>query len=914
VDRIRPCRLLLAALLCLGAATAAPAADDPTAVPTAWLFDARPLDRIETIVLAPLDPATLALQDLERELEDLPPRFAVPWKVTVSPATHGEWEKADDETLVWRYRVRAPGSLSLNLGFTRYRMPASGRLLLYTPDGGEVRGPFTADDNDAHGQLWTPVLLADDVVVEVTIAAADASRLELELGQIGQGYRGFDAPGEKSGACNMDIECLDPADPWRQTAKAVAVISTGGSTFCSGSMVNNTAEDKTPLFVTAHHCGINSGNAASLVAYWNYQNSTCRTPGSGQSGGPGDGSLAQYNTGSILRADYSTSDVTLVELDDPIDPAFDLYWAGWDRTPYTPPGGVGNGDFACAPTPDPNDLPDAGQCATIHHPNTDEKRITFVEMDTATTSYGGTTPPGDGTHVWAHWDADPPYFPSPPGVTEPGSSGSPLYTADHRFIGQLHGGPSACGATGDNLSDYYGRFSVSWTGGGTSSTRLSDWLDPLGLGVLTLDGRGECTPPATPADLVATPNGDNRIDLAWSPVAGAETYRVFRADGACPGSGTVLLAEGLTAPAYSDFSVSGGSTYSYTVTAVDADQPCESPRSACADATATGACTRDPVFAGLAGAASRGEATCGVDLIWEAATPSCGGALVYNVYRSTTAGFTPDLSTLLARCLAGSSWTDTSAASGAELHYVVRAEESGVGAGPCAGGIEDGNLVERTGVASGPDAVLLEDDVESGAAGWTANGSGGGSDFAIVTTDHRSGTHAWFVSDPNVISDRRLERSAAIVLPPYPARLEFWQRMVSEPTYDGGVLELSTDGGTTWIDALDGNPGRFVAGGYTNVISSNFQNPLAGRAAWEGNVGNVGNFERSELDLGDFRNQSLSFRFRFGSDTSVSATGWWLDDVRLSAGTACDDSSLFADGFESGDTSRWSYGMASPSP
>ena len=75
-----------------------------------------------------------------------------------------------------------------------------------------------------------------------------------------------------------------------------------------------------------------------------------------------------------------------------------------------------------------------------------------------------------------------------PGVTEPGSSGSPLYSQAGRFIGQLHGGPSSCGATGDNLSDYYGRFSVSWTGGGTNSTRLSNWLDAGGTGATTVNG------------------------------------------------------------------------------------------------------------------------------------------------------------------------------------------------------------------------------------------------------------------------------------------------------------------------------------------------------------------------------------------------------------------------------------------
>ena len=69
------------------------------------------------------------------------------------------------------------------------------------------------------------------------------------------------------------------------------------------------------------------------------------------------------------------------------------------------------------------------------------------------------------------------------GVTEPGSSGSPLFDVEGRIIGQLFGGGAACSGTVDNnLYDYYGRLGVSWEGGGTSSTRLRDWLDPSDSG------------------------------------------------------------------------------------------------------------------------------------------------------------------------------------------------------------------------------------------------------------------------------------------------------------------------------------------------------------------------------------------------------------------------------------------------
>ena len=117
-------------------------------------------------------------------------------------------------------------------------------------------------------------------------------------------------------------------------------------------MVNNTAQDSRNFFMTA--CGISAGNAASLVVYWNYENSWCRTPGSPESGGPGDGSLSEFQTGSFFRAGYGSSDFTLVLLDDDPDPDWQVGFAGWDRGPG-----------------------DALSAVAIHHPNTDEKRISF---------------------------------------------------------------------------------------------------------------------------------------------------------------------------------------------------------------------------------------------------------------------------------------------------------------------------------------------------------------------------------------------------------------------------------------------------------------------------------------------------------------------------------------------------------
>lgn len=449
------CALALVALSLSVSAQASRGLAPGVAAPPGWnRLDLQVLERIATIELPPINLDAVMKEDLERQTQGLPPRFALPHERRLTPQDSGTWEDLDADTLLWRLRLRSPGARSLNLGFSQFRMTKGGRLHVYSADQGHVVRPFTQADNEPHGELWTPVVLSDDLLLELVIPAQEIDQLLLELSWINQGYRGFGSNRTAllSGSCNADVVCPEGI-PWALEIPSVGVISTGGSTFCTGFLVNNVRQDLKPYFMTANHCGINAGNAASLVVYWNYQNSTCRPPGSPSSGGAGDGSLAQFNTGSFFRASSAPSDFTLVELDDPINPAFDVSYAGWDAT-----GATGTSAIA------------------IHHPNTDEKRISFEDQATTTTSYLADPVPGDGTHVRVtDWDL---------GTTEPGSSGSPLFNQSHRIIGQLHGGFASCSS---QTSDWYGKFSVSWNGGGTSSTRLKNWLDPDSTGTLLAD-------------------------------------------------------------------------------------------------------------------------------------------------------------------------------------------------------------------------------------------------------------------------------------------------------------------------------------------------------------------------------------------------------------------------------------------
>jgi lysyl endopeptidase len=884
---------LLAVSCCLGSAYAAAA--DP--VPTAFHARVMALSKVDSISLAELDRAAIATEDAADEGRGEPPRYAIPRKVNITPSKDGTWESVDAHTKVWRYVVKTTDASSLNFGFTQFFLPQGSSLLLYSPDGKKTRGPFTDADNRPYKELWTPVILSPEVVIELTIPSAAIAQLELTIGQIGQGYRGFGTPGDKSGSCNMDVACLAAADPWQDNVRAVAVISTGGSRFCTGSLINDTAGDTKMYFITAHHCSV-AGTAASLVTYWSYQNSICRLPGSAASGATGDGSLAQFNTGATLRADYAPSDFTLVEMTQAPNPAFNLFWEGWDHTPYSSTGGPGNGDFACAP---------GSLCAAIHHPNTDEKRITFSATNTTTTSYNVATIPGDGTHVHAFWDPMPVFPPNPstsipPGVTEPGSSGSPLYNAQRRYIGQLHGGPSACGATGANLSDYYGHFSVSWEGGGTSATRTKDWLDAGAIGVAAIDGRNQCTAPPVPANLVATVNGNNKIDLTWDPAVGANSYKVYRGDGACPGTNWQLIADNVATTTYSDTTVSGSATYSYGVTSYSTAQTCESTHSSCSAATATGLCTLAPTFAGLTSAASSANSVCGVDLGWSAGTNRCaGGAVKYNIFRSTTVGFTPSAGNRIANCQTGTSYHDSGLLNATKYYYVARAEDdTSNGGGSCNSGNEDTNTAQKSAIPAGAPTVSFSDDMESGTTNWTLAGTGSGAKFAQVTSESHSSTHSWFSPDTAAVGDHTIASTNAIAVGAG-ATLNFWHHYNTESTYDGAVLEYFLDG-TTWVDILaasgsvPANANRFTSGGYNATISTQYNSPILGRKAWSGDSGA---FVQGNVDLADFGGQNVYFRWRMASDSSVAGTGYSLDDVSISAGTICHVSEIiFQDGFE----------------
>lgn len=412
---------------------------------------------IEIFDLPKADLLRATLEDEKLQLQDQAAHFAIAIPVNITPLDkemkYDNWQPVSKDVVRWRLRLRSPGALSLSLAFGLFQMPAGGELLISSTDGSERIGPFTQDDNKAHGQLWTPPLLTDDLIIEVRVPAEIPDDFNLLLTRVNHGYAGFGESYPLSGSCQQDVVCFD-SPVWHDVARSVALITIDGVRFCSGFMVNNTNLDGKPFFVTAHHCGVTEENAASVVVMWSYESSFCRDDPEELVEELTIRPSRNFQTGATLRATYEPTDVVLIELDDVPEKDWNVHYAGWDRSVEEPEG-----------------------VTVIHHPNTDMKRLSYDRNLAKATFFSEDQGTANGDHIRVgFWEV---------GTTEGGSSGSPLFNEDQRVIGQLHGGYAQCG---EKEADWFGRFAVSWSGNGKPGGRLRDWLDPLGTDNEVLNG------------------------------------------------------------------------------------------------------------------------------------------------------------------------------------------------------------------------------------------------------------------------------------------------------------------------------------------------------------------------------------------------------------------------------------------
>jgi hypothetical protein len=387
-------------------------------------------------------------------------RFGKEQYVTIDVMQEAAVQTLPNGHVLRQLRIHSEGALSINLIFSQFELATGTRLYLFDANKTEYIGAHTALNNNANRMLGTELIHSDELVIELIEPAAVAGQSTLVIGTVVHGYLDLEEELKalnSSGDCEYDVNCPIGAG-WENQRNAVAMMVEGGG-FCTGSLVNNTSGTIIPYFLSANHCGTTPGGWVFRFRWESpAAQADCATTANSV-----NGPTNMNVNGGTLRANYDPSDFTLTELNTAPDPAWGIYYNGWNRT----------------------DIP-ATSAVGIHHPAGDIKKISFEYEELISTTFGGS--PADSHWGVTQWDE---------GVTEGGSSGSPLFDQNHRTVGQLHGGASACGNPANALSDEYGKFFTSWTGGGTDASRLSNWLDPNNTGAEFIDGVDPAGPGAT---------------------------------------------------------------------------------------------------------------------------------------------------------------------------------------------------------------------------------------------------------------------------------------------------------------------------------------------------------------------------------------------------------------------------------
>ncbi len=369
-----------------------------------------------------------------------------------------QWENMK----IWRVGIRSKGAYSLNILFSRFKLPPGGRVFVYNGDQTEILGSFTEENNSELGMLPVQPIGGDELIVEYQEPLDALFPGEIEIGEVNHDFRGIfraTEPRDPVQKCHPNIVCY-PEDILPGSGVVGLIIN--GTTYCTGSLVNNTSEDGAPYLLTATHCLNNDYDArflanrkydmvaGTIVAFFHYQSPLCDD----DIRGPLQMTMASADSLVISER----HDISLLRFKETPPPSYQPYYLGWDATstPKAPFHG-------------------------IHHPNGGIKKVAVEEGSLSITSFPGSKYNMKPNAHWSvnAWDT---------GATEGGSSGSPLLDHQKRIVGTLTGGVSMCSSP--RGPDVYASLNKFWNVSDSldNPIPINHYLDPSGTQATQLGG------------------------------------------------------------------------------------------------------------------------------------------------------------------------------------------------------------------------------------------------------------------------------------------------------------------------------------------------------------------------------------------------------------------------------------------
>lgn len=402
-----------------------------------------------------------------------PSIFARVIPVDIDIARNGTWAVLPDSQKVWRYTISAKDAQGIILSYKDFYIPKGGKLFIYNKDQSHLIGSFTHNTNPKGGTFSTEAVHGDELTLEYVASGQSDELPRIAIKDIGYVIRSVaenQHPDSywlgKAWPCMTNVNCEDGRNWQNQKRGVVAMIFKRSDNWwvaSSASLINNTANDGKPYILTANHNMEHIYKYLDEVAfYFNYEYPGCQNL-----------NVMPSTTKTLIGCEILVdipivggSDGTLLKIKnvETVPKEWKPYYNGWD---------ISN-------TP-------SSSGAVIHHPHGDVKKITLYDYKnnkTITT----TTLSSEHCAPNAHWQVS--Y--NGVSVTQPGSSGSPIFNDKGFIIGTLTAGASTCEQEDLYEADYYGKMWYHWdkytVEAGKPEQKMKTFLDPSNKNVTSLKG------------------------------------------------------------------------------------------------------------------------------------------------------------------------------------------------------------------------------------------------------------------------------------------------------------------------------------------------------------------------------------------------------------------------------------------
>lgn len=397
------------------------------------------------------------------------------------------WVTLPDARRVAAVTLHSPSAQAVRLSVGVDALPEGATLRFYGTQGqglsehsydsiAQLRQTHLKNGVDAQHarQVFSGVLSGSQATLEIELpAGADIAAVRVSepvldhlysdiWGKSGGGFvlknRAVDMPTNNSRigvaqSCHINIACEDGDYSGTDQSRAVAKYlfrykSINNVNWCSGTLVNNTREDHTPYFLTAHHC-VKNADVTSIATYWFFRSATCN-PSTNPT------TTKEVTGGAALLYSSENNDTTLLRLNNP--PPRGVLFSGL----YTGPLNLGD------------------TIRGVHHPRGDLQKFSLGKYE----AFGSVVWLSDTKirlRTFLSREHESNYFAVKwtRGTTEQGSSGSGLLERHNNrdyLVGVFTGGDADCNTPHE--FEAYGRLSRAWDNADAQGKTLKEFLAP----------------------------------------------------------------------------------------------------------------------------------------------------------------------------------------------------------------------------------------------------------------------------------------------------------------------------------------------------------------------------------------------------------------------------------------------------